>query len=197
MLFLLKTHWSTAYLGLAVLTLLGIPLRFAGFYGAWAEGATLELTSKALLLGIGVAAIIGLSDGLLHGLSLLLFGPAYRRRFQQLAGLFHEQNFAATLTGSLMAGVGEELVFRGLSLSPYYLFGGAIVFGLLHHVCCDLWPFTLWAVWEGILFATALYFTELLAVTMIAHFLHDLIGFLIFRVVNRAGPTPPAAAFSN
>ena len=89
------------------------------------------------------------------------------------------------VAGAAMAGVGEELVFRGLSRAPAVLLLSAVAFGLLHHIRRRLWPFTLWSIWEGMIFAAALWWTGELAVTMTAHFLHDLLGFLIFRVENR------------
>jgi membrane protease YdiL (CAAX protease family) len=58
------------------------------------------------------------------------------------------------------------------------------VFGLLHHIRASLWPFTLWAIWQGLLLAAGLWCTGELAVTMEAHFLHDLIGFLLFLYLN-------------
>ena len=88
-----------------------------------------------------------------------------------------------------MAGLGEEMVFRGLSRSAAVLLALAVAFGLLHHVRRRLWPFTLWSIWEGIVFAAALWGTGELAVTMIAHFLHDVLGFVIFRVENRSDGT--------
>jgi membrane protease YdiL (CAAX protease family) len=193
MLFLLKARWTTACLGLAVLTLLGIVLKVVGHARGWPEGASPGVTATAVLIGIGAVAIVLTSDGVVHGLSCLVFGEKYLRRYRELAGLFRGQTYAAIVAGALMAGIGEELVFRGLSLSPIYLFGGAVVFGLLHHVRRDFWPFTIWAIWEGMLFAAALYATEMLCVTMFAHFLHDLIGFLIFRHVNRVDPSTTSA----
>jgi membrane protease YdiL (CAAX protease family) len=91
-----------------------------------------------------------------------------------------------------MAGLGEELVFRGLSTDGRYLIASAVAFGLLHHIRRSLWPFTLWAVWEGLLFAAALWYFEALSVTMTAHFLHDLAGFLIFRHLNALKVAAPA-----
>ena len=82
-------------------------------------------------------------------------------------------------------------------MSPIYLFGGAVVFGVLHHIRRDLWPFTVWAVWQGVLFAVALYATELLTVTMPAHFCHDFIGFLIFRYFNRTDSSGRSPSSSN
>src|SRR5262249_32791162 len=124
------------------------------------------------------------SDALLHGLFLLLFGEVYRRRHRELVGVFRGQSVAALLSGSLLAGVGGELVFRGLSTNPAYLAGAAGPLGLLHHIRRSLWPFTLWAMWQGALFAVALSWTHNLSVTMAAHFLHDVTGFLVFRYLN-------------
>ena len=180
MLFILKRHWTSALLGLAVLTLLGLIMR------AFKLGPPVELSPRAVWLGCVVVVVVLFSDAAIHGLLCVLWGVEYRRRHRELAQVFRGQSLVAILCGALMAGVGEELVFRGGSLSPAYLLGGAVVFGLLHHIRRDLWPFTLWAVWQGLLFATAIYVTEILCVTMVAHFLHDFIGFLIFRHRNRA-----------
>jgi len=180
MLFILKRHWTSALLGLAVLILMGLIIR------AFQLGPPVGLSPRAVGLGCVVVAVVLFSDAAIHGLLCLFWGAEYRRRHRELAQMFRGQSLVAILFGALMAGVGEELVFRGGGLSPVYLFGGAVVFGLLHHIRRDLWPFTLWAVWQGLLFATAIYVTEMLCVTMVAHFLHDFIGFLIFRYLNRA-----------
>ncbi|HMF11684.1 MAG TPA: CPBP family intramembrane glutamic endopeptidase [Gemmataceae bacterium] len=166
-----------------LLTAIGLGVRLA-----FEAGPELGVSIRALALGIAVFGIVLASDVSLHGLFCLLFGTRYRRRHRELAAVFRDQRLSAILAGSLMAGVGEELVFRGLSESHVYLVGGALAFGVLHHVRRDLWPFTVWAVWQGLLFASVVYLTEMLAVTMVAHFLHDLAGFLIFRYVNTRMP---------
>jgi membrane protease YdiL (CAAX protease family) len=180
MLFLLKRTVGGGLLGLAALVGLGLALR------AWfcAEPTPLGLDAPHAALGVGVCAAVLGADGLLHGALRLVGGPAYLRGYRRLAGRFRGQSAAAILTGALMAGVGEELVFRGLGTGPVYLAGAAVAFGVLHHLGGELWPFTLWFVWEGALFALALWLTGALAVTMVAHFLHDVVGFLIFRYEN-------------
>jgi membrane protease YdiL (CAAX protease family) len=181
MLFLLKRSWQTALAGLIVLTALGLGLR-----ALLPEPTPLGLSAEQVLLGVAVfAAVLG-SDALLHGLLLLLFGAAYRRRHRQLVEVFRGQGGAALLLGALMAGVGEELVFRGVGTEPLALVAAAVLFGLLHHL---LWPFTLWAVYQGLLFALAVHLTQALTVTMVAHFLHDLAGFLLFAHLNRRPAT--------
>ncbi|HEV3260312.1 MAG TPA: CPBP family glutamic-type intramembrane protease [Gemmataceae bacterium] len=182
MLFLLKRTWPGGLVGLAVLAALGFGLR-----ALLADAPQPTVSATAALLGIGLFGVVVTSDVLLHGTFCLTFGEPYKRRHRELAAVFRGQTTAAILAGAAMAGVGEELVFRGLSLSPYYLAGAAVVFGVLHHIRRSLWPFTLWAIWQGLLLAAGLYCTRNLFVTMEAHFLHDLAGFLIFRTLNRRG----------
>jgi membrane protease YdiL (CAAX protease family) len=180
MLFLLKRTWAGALGGLAVLAVVGLGLRFL-----LGVGPPVQLSWRDFGLGVLVFAGLLGSDGLLHGLFCLFFGEKYRRRYRELAALFRGQSGAAILAGALLAGAGEELVFRGLSTAPAYLIGAAVLFGCLHHVRRRLWPFSVWAGYQGLLLAAAVYFTGALFVTMVAHCLHDLTGFFIFRHVNR------------
>jgi membrane protease YdiL (CAAX protease family) len=180
MLFLLKRTVPTALGALLILTALGLALRHS--HGD--RATPLHFTPWLVLLGVGVCGIVLVSDALIHGTLLLAFGEAYRRRHVELAAVFRDQTLPALVSGALMAGVGEELVFRGWGTELTYLLPMALLFGVLHHIRGSLWHATVWAVWEGVLFALALYLTEQLAVTMTAHFLHDLCGFLLFRQVN-------------
>lgn len=179
MLFLLKRTWPTALISLLVLVAAGFSFRTL-----FDIGPPLGISAAAIGLGVLVFSAVLVSDVTLHGLFCLIFGDAYRRKHRELAATFRGQSVAAILAGAAMAGVGEEAVFRGLGTGSSYLIGAAVVFGLLHHTRRSLWPFTLWAVWQGLLFAAALAWTELLSVTMTAHFLHDLAGFVIFRYLN-------------
>jgi hypothetical protein len=180
MFFLLKRTFDGGLAGLVVLLLLALALRrFVP------DVPPLRLTWSALATGLAALAVVLVSDGVLHAGLLLIFGAAYRRRFRELAGVFRGQTFAAILSGAAMAGFGEELVFRGSGEGPIYLFGMAILFGLAHHLRGNLSPFTFWSLWEGTLFALVMLLAGELTACMIAHFLHDLIGFLLFRRENR------------
>jgi membrane protease YdiL (CAAX protease family) len=185
MLFLLKRTVAGALVGLLLLGGVGLVLRT--WRGAEATPVYVDLSS--LLLGVGVCAAVLCSDGLLHGTLTLVGGEAYLRRYRELAALFRGQTVAALLLGALMAGLGEELVFRGLGTGPAYLIVAAVLFGLLHHLGGALTPLTLWFIWEGLLFAGAILLTGNLLVTMVAHFLHDATGFLLFRRENCANST--------
>src|SRR5262249_46900125 len=161
--------------GLLVCALLGLGLR-----ALVPEPPPIEPSFESVRLGVLVVGLVLCSDALIHGVLLLLFGEKYLRLHRELTNVFSEQTYAAMFAGALMAGAGEELIFRGLSVYPVYLGSSAVVFGLLHHIRRNLWPFTLWAVWQGVLFSVALRLTGALGVTMVAHFLHDLLGFLLF-----------------
>jgi membrane protease YdiL (CAAX protease family) len=184
MFFLLKRSWPG---GLAGLFLLAAP----GWLLWWGSGWGPPLLPpgwglpRLALAGLVAFAAIVCSDGLLHGTCLLTFRRAYAQRYQELAEVFRGQGVGAMVAGAAMAGFGEEVVFRGLGTGPAYLVAAAVVFGLLHHIRGRLWPFTVWACWEGLLLGAAVHFTGALGVAVIAHFLHDLAGFLIFRAARR------------
>ena len=182
MLFLLKRTWTGGLAGLVVLAAIGLGVRWL-----LGDGPRIDPSPPAALWGLALFAAILTSDVTLHGLFLLVFGASYRRRHRELAEVFRGQSTAAILAGALMAGAGEELVFRGLSLNPLYLAGAVAAFGMLHHVRRSLWPFTPWAAWQGLLLALGVWHWGNLFVTMEAHLLHDLTGFLIFRQLNRRG----------
>jgi membrane protease YdiL (CAAX protease family) len=184
--FLLKRTVVVGLAGLAAQLALGIGLRAAP-----PSTPPLRLTASALLTGLAALGVVLLSDGLIHGGLTLTFRDAYRRRYRELAGLFRVQTVAAMLTGSAMAGLGEELVFRGCGTGPLYLFGMAVIFAAVHSLRGELWPFTFWSLWEGTLFAVVMLLTGELTACMTAHFLHDLIGFGIFRYQNRRSALPP------
>ncbi len=179
MLVLVKRTWPPALIALVVLACLGLGLR--PFLPA-VTPITFSLRNTAL--GVAVVAVALVSDATLHGVFGLIFAERYKQRHRELAAIFRGQSFAAILAGAALAGIGEELIFRGMSTELAYLLPSAVAFGLLHHIRRSLWPFTLWAVWEGLLFASALWYFQDLVVTMVAHFLHDFAGFLIFRYLN-------------
>jgi membrane protease YdiL (CAAX protease family) len=182
MLFLLKRSVSRALAGLLALLALGLALR----QGDWPV-PPLRASWTGLVQGLAVFAVVVVSDGVIHGTLCLTFGERYRARYRELERVFRNQNLAAVGMGALMAGVGEEMVFRGGCLEPGYLLPMALVFGLLHHIRASLWPITLWSIWEGLLFVIALLFTGELLAVMVAHTLHDGFGFLVFRWDNRSG----------
>jgi membrane protease YdiL (CAAX protease family) len=179
MLFLLKRRLTSALAATALLSGVGFCIR-ATFGG----GPDFNITFSNALLGSCLFVVMLLSDGMLYALFSFGCGQSYRDRHRELASLFAGQKIGTMLGGALMAGLGEELIFRGLASGPLYLVLAALVFGLLHHIRWSLWPFTVWAGYQGCLLALGVSWTGSLFAAMIAHFLHDLAGFLLFRRLN-------------
>ncbi len=175
MLFLLKRRASTALAGLAILALIGLGLR-----SLLTTGPDYGVSFRNLLLGVVLFLLILASDGLIHFFLSRFFEAGYRLRYADLARVFKGQSVAAMVAGAAMAGIGEELLFRGLTLAPLGLLVSSLAFGLLHHMGRRFWPFTIWSGYQGLLLAAGVYLTDALVVTMVAHFLHDLCGFIVF-----------------
>jgi len=140
-----------------------------------------------LLLGMVVLAA---SDAGLHGLFLGTLKERYRSRYRALAEYFRPQGVPAIIAGGLLAG-GEELVFRGVLLEGLRALAGlsaaaavgwsALLFGLLHVLPQrHMWPFALWAAWEGALLGGVYVLSGSLAVVIVLHVLHDIAGFSVF-----------------
>jgi membrane protease YdiL (CAAX protease family) len=180
MLFLVKRSWRSGMVALGLLTALGVVLRYL-----LPVVPPLGVSWQALLFGIILFMAIFASDVTVHALLVLLFGVGYRARHRELVTLFKGQSPAAMAVGALLAGVGEELLFRGLGTDLRYVALSAVAFALLHHVRRSLWPFTIWAGYQSCLLSAGVLLTGSLFVAMVAHFLHDLAGFLVFRYLNR------------
>jgi membrane protease YdiL (CAAX protease family) len=140
--------------------------------------------------------LIVTSDALVHLLLILLLRQRYLARFQTFANYFRSQGPPEIVASGLLAGGGEELVFRGVllqSLLSTTAMGTvpavavtAILFGAMHTLRDPrLAPFALWAVWQGILLGTAYVATGSLLLTMIVHAAHDGLGFTLLALRRR------------
>jgi len=146
---------------------------------------------------IGGLALVAVSDGLLHGLSSLLFGRRYLNRYQSLARYFSAQGGAEIAACGLLA-AGEEFLFRGVLLQgaagqlgwrdPAALFLSALAFALMHLINRpSLAPFVLWAFWEGVLLGIVYLVSGSILTTALLHALHDVGGFTLFALQRRTG----------
>src|SRR5262249_50348909 len=160
-----KRTWRDALAGFVLLTLLGLGLRYLV-----PHPLPLEFTWDDLANGMITFAVVLVSDGLIYGLFLLLAAGGYWPRHSDREVLSGGDGPLAILLGSLMAGVGEELCFRSLDGGAGYLFAAGVVFGLLHHVQRLSIVFTVWSMWQGMLFALAMLHFQRIGVTMTAHF---------------------------
>ena len=180
MLFRLKLRWWTALAALVVLCGCALLSR-RGLPHPTPFGE-----ARHLVNGVMAAGVMLCIDGAIHGVAVLAAGRAYLDRFQQLHATFAAQSWDAIACGSLLAGLGEEIVFRGLDARPAWLFVSAVAFGVCHRCREHAWYFTLWAVWEGIALGALVVATGVLIPAMVAHTVHDLLGFAYFRRLNHA-----------
>lgn len=166
------------------------------------------VTQRALGVGwslefdarVGIAIVFGLlaialSDAVVHGALLLSTGDAYRGTFRALVDYYRDQSTLAILAGGVLAGA-EEFLFRGVVLlglvqfvsAPEWLavIVAALLFGAAHYAPeRRLWPFAAWAVLEGLVLGGLLVATGSLLVPVVAHALHDVIGFGLFAWLRR------------
>ncbi len=189
MLFWVKIRWEPA---LACGALLGA----LGWISARALGIPWELNVSRTALEqvlVGLAAILA-SDLLLHLLLRRWFGEPYRRRFASQLAYFDQQDTAAILASGPCAAA-EETVFRGVLLPLLLPLGSgpavavsALAFGL-GHWRRDGWarPFNVWACWQGVVLGLLYLWTGNLAVNLMVHGLHDVLGFAVFRLQRRSG----------
>jgi len=194
-LFAVKNHWLLSLMVAAVLLLASLLVR-ESLQLPW----NLVLDPRAAAWCLGGLAAIAASDLLLYGLLDLAWRHWHRRNFAALITFFVPQRLPQIMAAGLLAGM-EELFFRGAVLD-WLLHGcrwpamlaaaaSALVFGLAHLIPSRLlWPFGLWAAWEGFLLGCIYLASGSLAVAITVHALHDMIGFALFACQRRAGRVP-------
>lgn len=155
----------------------------------------------SLLLPLWVAGALACllsSDGALHGLLWWVLGRPYQERYRALAEYFQAQGPLQIAGGGLLAGLGEELFFRGVVLAGLWHAAGwhpaaavaatSILFALGHWLPeRKLAPFAVWAALQSVWISTLYVLTGSLAACMVAHACHDVLGFTVFAVQRRTG----------
>lgn len=163
----------------------------------WLLAPTPGVLSKAAL---GLSVIVA-SDGLIQATLWLGLGARYRVRYQALAAYFRPQGPLEIAGAGLLAG-SEELLFRGVllgglmsraELGPGVAIGlSALAFGAAHRLGDPrLAPFTLWAMWEGVLLGGVYVLFNSLLVSVLVHAAHDVIGFSLFAWQRRQQDLAP------
>jgi membrane protease YdiL (CAAX protease family) len=187
-----KRHLRTALPTLLVLVAAAWGLQAAlGLKRPWALAP-----SQWRDLGLAIL-VVAASDAVLHLSFRALFGKPYMARYRAFVEFFRTQRAAEIVAGGLQAG-GEELLFRGVLLqwlqttaqwpAPAAVLAAAIAFGAAHAIPRrPFLPFNFWAVWEGVLLGGVYVLSGSLAVVVILHVLHDIVGFSLFAYQRRTG----------
>jgi membrane protease YdiL (CAAX protease family) len=195
MLFSVKNRWGPTLLLLAVFAsgslaaraLLGLSPRLSPYPGL----------IRDTLLGLTLLLV---GDALLHGALQLALRARYLHAYSSLAAYFQPQRPREILASGMLAGGGEELLFRGVLLPALIERVGvglgiavlltAFLFGTMHLLPDRrLRLFAVWAVWQGVLLGALFLWTGSLLVPMLVHGAHDTIGFSLFAWERRRAPT--------
>lgn len=146
---------------------------------------------RAAADGLFILAVLLTSDASLHALLSKIASSRYPPAFLALAGCFSQQSTVDWTVGAASAGA-EELFFRGALLSGAITFLDldpvsaaalvAIAFGLAHMILNrQLWAFSIWAAWEGLLLGLVYLASGSLVAVVGAHVAHDALGFWLLR----------------
>jgi len=149
----------------------------------FAEGWTFYgyLDVYAWPLGVGLGVVI-YGCGFLFTCTPKLITTPMRELLQTLHNLFHKLNWFQIVVLSLLAGIGEELLIRGVLQSWLVnnsnpLIGvitASLIFGLLHYMTKT---YVLLTFGLGLLFGAAFHFSESIVLVIVAHIVYDLIAF--------------------
>ena len=186
MLFHLKHRWRVALLATGVGVLL-----------SWWLGAFSHLTAGPWPLShqIGLGLLAGMlslgCDGVLHEICKRTLGQTYREVFHRYGcTVLGAMRWPEYITGGLMAALAEEPLFRGTLLlaidrSALGVVITALVFAACHWLRREFLLFWFWAMLEGIWFGLLMVSTGSLLAPMIAHGLHDVVGYRVFQTMIR------------
>ena len=186
MFFYLKHRWQIALLTTGVVGLL-----------SWQFGAFRHLMGSPWSLGtqIGIGLMAGIlslgCDGVLHEIFKRTLGQTYLEVFNHYGRVvLGRMRWPEHIIGGLMAALAEEPLFRGallMAIDRGIL--GVVITGLLFAACHWLRRgfllFWFWAMLEGIWFGLLMVGTGSLLIPMIAHGLHDIVGYRVFQAMIR------------
>lgn len=112
------------------------------------------------------------------------YTKAMRKLMHSLHGLFSQFSWPAIIVVSILAGVGEELLFRGVLqtwlisvVDPFWgIVLASMVFGLLHYLT-KIYVVVTFAI--GLLFGALFYYSNSLLLVMLAHTVYDICAFAV------------------
>lgn len=186
MFFYLKHRWQIALLATGVMGLL-----------SWQFGAFTHLMASpwSLTAQIGVGLVAGIlslvCDGVLHEIFKRTLGQTYLEVFNHYGRrVLGRMRLPEYIAGGLMAALAEEPIFRGTLLVAIDrgILGVAItglLFAACHWLRREFLLFWFWAMLEGIWFGLLMIGTGSLLIPMIAHGLHDIVGYRVFQAMIR------------
>jgi len=137
------------------------------------------------------------ATALMAGINLTAYVLALRRQYavvlhfdRLVVPIFSASGWPDLLLISLLAGVAEETMFRGVIQQELGIVWAGVLFGLMHFVEPRLWPYTCWAMVIGMVFGCLYLWTGNLLVPIGVHAAYD---FIALHYLQRRGRNCPAA----
>lgn len=149
---------------------------------------SLQITTNALLIGLGMALAITAASSLLYRL-----WSAYRRSADfYLELVLKPLAWSDLIWLGLLPGLSEELLFRGVMLPALGLDTTAVVissllFGVLHLSGSQQWSYVVWATVVGLALGFSAVLTGNLLVPIVAHIITNLISSCLWKLGNSVG----------
>ena len=114
---------------------------------------------------------------------LPLIGPLRQKVITEIKDIFDNMNLADLVVISLFAGIGEEMLFRGVLQAHFGIIIASIVFGLMHSVSVAYVIVTIiMGLYIGIIFESG----GSLLVPMQLHFIYDLAALVYLKYIVKA-----------
>ena len=189
MLFYVKQRAATA-----ALTLLGLLVvaNLWAFVRGIDLGAALSFDALALVSALlGFAFVASLDAAIFIANWCIGVQPFLKRFDAEMGPVFAHVGPLAIVAGGLLAGLGEETLFRGVVQHEWGILPAALLFALAH-AGRGIRLLAVWAVLQGLIFGWLYALTGNLLVPMLVHGAHDMFGMVFARYVyNRWLPPAP------
>ena len=149
----------------------------------------LRALSEAFLATAGLVAVNFILFRLGKRLNRRL--PVFEFLEIELFPLLRAASYRELLVLACMAGLGEELLFRGVVQQEIGLWGASLFFGIPHGPSRSLWPLAVWAVLMGGVLGLLYQATGNLLVPALAHTFYDGAALFYIKRISASVPSEP------
>lgn len=186
MIFRIKHHWPWSLVVTLVVAAACVPL------GGWDHllNPSWPLPWQ-IFIGVLCGGLTIVIDGVLHTTLTYTIGEPYLQAFHRHGeAVLGPMQWPEYVLAGIMAAFAEEPLFRGIVLHLFEnpivgVLVASLVFAACHWLRREFFPFWIWAMGEGLLFGILMVTTGSLLVPMIAHGIHDTVGYRVFQSIIR------------
>ena len=155
---------------------------------AWFRGIQIPFSVDVRSAGVAFLATAGFlaTNLFLYGVARRTGRPVAVHAFldAEVFPLFRRASVADLLVVAALAGLGEELLFRGVLQDEFGIWIASAVFGLFHGPSRELWPLAVWATGMGVLLGVLYQVSGNMFVPALAHALYDGAALIYVRRVG-------------